>query len=596
MSTEQEHIRNIAVIAHVDHGKTTLVDCLLRQSGTFQPHEKLQERVMDSNDIERERGITILAKNTAIDYYDTRINIVDTPGHADFGGEVERVLGMVDGALLIVDAVEGPMPQTRFVVRKALAQNLKIMVVINKVDRAFARPHEAAAEVLDLFIELGANEEQCDFPLVFASAVSGFATLDPEHPTDNMKDLYELILKHTPAPKVNPEAPLQLQVTNIDYDEYLGHIGIGRITQGTLKVNERIGISGDDGALRNATVGKIYRFKGLKKYEVKETVPGDIVAFSGLGELNIGETLVDPLNPAPLPMIKVDEPTLQMTFSVNDSPFAGREGEFITSRHLRRRLYKETLSNLSLRVQDGDTTDSFEVSGRGELHLGILIENMRREGYEFQISRPRVILQEIDGEKYEPFENLVLDVPGDAVGSCIEALGRRKGEMVKMDSTEQNRSILTFSIPARGLIGFAPEYVRVTKGEGILYSTFDEYRPYRGDLPQIRNGAIYSMEAGTATAYSIQGLEDRGSFFITPGTEVYVGMMVGEHNRPQELPVNITKAKKLTNMRASGSDDMVVLKTPRTFTLEEAMSYIQDDELIEITPKSIRLRKQKVKK
>ncbi|PIQ23265.1 translational GTPase TypA [bacterium (Candidatus Blackallbacteria) CG17_big_fil_post_rev_8_21_14_2_50_48_46] len=589
-------IRNVAVIAHVDHGKTTLVDCLLRQSGTFQPHEKLQERVMDSNDLERERGITILAKNTAIDYYETRINIVDTPGHADFGGEVERVLGMVDGALLIVDSVEGPMPQTRFVLRKALAQNLKVIVVVNKIDRPFARSTEVVDEVLDLFIELGASDEQCDFPLIYASAVQGTATVDLEHPRADMQQLYDVIVEHVPPPVVHPEEPLQLQVANIDYDEYVGHIGIGRLIQGQLRLNDRIGVSTLEDGIRQVNVNKLYRFKGLKRYEITEAIPGDIIAFSGLGELHIGETLVDLNNPMPLPPIKVDEPTLQMTFAVNDSPFAGKEGEFVTSRHLRRRLYREMLSNLSLRVEDGDTTDLFYVSGRGELHLGILIETMRREGFEFQISRPRVIFKEIDGQNCEPFETLVLDTPAEYVGSCIEALGRRKGEMVHMESGEQNRSVLTFSIPARGLIGYASEYMRITKGEGIMSSTFEDYKPFKGEFEQTRNGAIWAMEAGTCSAYALQGLEDRGFFFIGPGTEVYTGMIVGEHNRPQELPVNVTKTKKLTNMRSAGADELIPLKPPRHMSLEEAMSYIKDDELIEITPKHMRFRKKNPKR
>lgn len=593
---KREALRNVAVIAHVDHGKTTLVDELLKQSGTFQAHERIIERVMDSNDLERERGITILAKNTAVQYFDTRINIVDTPGHADFGGEVERILGMVDGALLIVDAVEGPMPQTRFVLRKALEKNLTVIVVVNKVDRAFARPMEAVDEVLDLFMELGASEAQCDFPYIFASGVQGFATEDPEVPTDNMQPLFDMIVHKVPAPHAPVDAPMQLQVANIDYDEYLGPIGIGRLSQGLLRSGTRIAISDNDGDLRNVNIGKVYRYQGLKREEIAEAHPGDIIAFSGVGEINIGETLVDPENPQPLPPIHVDEPTLQMTFSVNDSPFAGREGEFLTSRHLRKRLYRETLSNLSLRVVDGETTDSFYVSGRGELHLGILIETMRREGYEFQISRPRVILKEENGKSLEPIESLVLDVPGDYVGSCIDALGRRKGEMVHMETTPQNRSVLKFMIPARGLIGFASDYVRLTKGEGIMYSNFDSYQPYKGDLPQARNGAIWSMEAGTARAYSIQALEDRGVFFIAPGTDVYAGMIIGEHNRPQELPVNICKAKKLTNMRAAGGDDLIPLKTPRLINLEEAMSYIQDDELIEVTPKNIRLRKKDAKR
>lgn len=593
---KREALRNVAVIAHVDHGKTTLVDELLKQSGTFQAHERIVERVMDSNDLERERGITILAKNTAVQYYDTRINIVDTPGHADFGGEVERILGMVDGALLIVDAVEGPMPQTRFVLRKALEKNLRVIVVVNKIDRAFARPMEAIDEVLDLFMELGASEDQCDFPYIFASGVQGFATDDPDVQPDNMQQLFEMIVQKVPAPHAPVDAPIQLQVANIDYDEYLGHIGIGRLSQGIMRTGTRIAISDNDGEKRNVNLGKLYRYQGLKREEITEAHPGDIIAFSGVGEIHIGETLVDIENPQPLPPIHVDEPTLQMTFSVNDSPFAGREGEFLTSRHLRKRLYRETLSNLSLRVIDGDTTDSFYVSGRGELHLGILIETMRREGFEFQISRPRVILKEENGQTLEPIESLVLDVPGDYVGSCIEALGRRKGEMVHMETTPQNRSILRFAIPARGMIGFSSDYVRLTKGEGIMYSTFDNYQPYKGDLPQSRNGAIWCIEAGPAKAYSIQALEDRGIFFISPGTEVYVGMIIGEHNRPQELPVNICKAKKLTNMRSAGADDLIPLKTPRLINLEEAMSYIQDDELIEVTPKNIRLRKKAVKR
>lgn len=596
MAVKTQAIRNVAVIAHVDHGKTTLVDCLLRQSGTFQPHEKTQERMLDSHDLERERGITILAKNTAIDYYQTRINIVDTPGHADFGGEVERVLGMVDGALLIVDAVEGPRPQTRFVLRKALAQHLKILVVINKIDRPFARPHEVADQVLDLFIELGASEEQCDFPLIFASAAQGIATLDLAHPSEDMKPLFEAIVHHVPSPSTSPEASLQLQVANIDYDEYLGSIAIGRLLQGRLRLHDRIGIATWNQGIRPVTVQKLYRFKGLKRYEIDEAMPGDIIALSGLGELQIGDTLVDLLDPKLLPPIQVDEPTLQMTFAVNDSPLAGREGEFVTSRHLRRRLYRETLSNLSLRVEDGETTDTLIVSGRGELHLGILIETMRREGFEFQISRPRVICKEINGCLHEPFETLILDTPMDYVGACIEAVGKRKGEMVHMEGGEHNRSVLTFSIPARGLIGFASEYMRLTKGEGMMSSSFEAYKPYKGEFEHLRNGVIWALEAGICSAYALQALEDRGEFFITPGTEVYPGMIVGEHNRLQDLPVNVTKTKKLTNMRAAGAETLIPLKPPRLMRLEEAMSYIQDDEWIEITPKHIRLRKKNFKR
>lgn len=590
------NLRNIAVIAHVDHGKTTLVDELLKQSGTFQSHEKIQERVMDSNDLERERGITILAKNTAVQYFDHRINIVDTPGHADFGGEVERILGMVDGALLIVDSVEGPMPQTRFVLRKALEKHLRILVVVNKIDRAAARPHAVVDEVLDLFLELGATEEQCEFPLIYASGVQGYASMEYEHPSDNMKPLFDLIIKEVPAPEVELDVPLQLQIANIDYDEYIGHIGIGRLRQGRLNKTDRIGISGADGKIRSVTLGKLFRYEGLGRKEIAFAEAGEIVAFAGVGEILIGETLVDLESPLPLPMIEVDEPTLQMTFSVNDSPFAGQDGTYLTSRHLRGRLYRETLSNLSLRVEDGETTDSFKVSGRGELHLGILIETMRREGYEFQLSRPTVIFHEEKGQILEPIEHLILDLPGDYVGSCIDTLGRRKGEMNHMETTEQNRSILHFSIPARGLIGFASDYVRLTKGEGIMSSTFDRYDKYRGDLPQIRSGSIWSMEGGKCRAFSLQQLEDRGEFFIKPGTDVYAGMIVGQHNRPQELPVNICKAKKLTNMRASSSDELIPLKTPRTLTMEEALAFIGDDELVEITPKAIRLRKRNARR
>lgn len=593
MNKNELKIRNLAVIAHVDHGKTTLVDGLLRQSGIFGSHEKLQERVMDSNDLERERGITILSKNTAIDYNNCRVNIVDTPGHADFGGEVERILGMVDAALLIVDAFEGPMPQTRFVLRKALAHDLKIIVVINKIDRDFARPLEVADEVLELFIDLGANDDQCEFPYIFASAMQGVATTDLENPKTDLKELLDMLIEEVPAPDVVSDAPWQLQVSHMDYDDYVGHIGIGKLSQGKLTSGLKVGIADKEGKVRPFSINKLFTYKGLKRVEVKEVETGDIIGFCG-GELNIGETLVDPDNPQPLPMIEVEKPTLQMTFSVNDSPFAGRDGEYVTSRNLRKRLYREALSNLSLRVEDGQTMDSFTVSGRGELHLGILIETMRREKYEFQISRPQVINKIIDGVVNEPFEELVLDVPMEYVGSCVEAIGKRKGEMTNMDSVAtENRNIVTFSIPSRGIIGFSADFIRMTKGEGIMYSSFECYKPAKGDLSKSRNGVMVAIEPGKAKAYSIQNLENRGFMFIPPGTEVYPGMIIGEHNKPQDLPVNICKAKKLTNMRASSGDELIPIKPHRILLLEEAMSYIQDDELIEVTPKNIRLRKRK---
>ena len=587
------NIRNVAIIAHVDHGKTTLVDGLLRQSGVFRANEVVSERVMDSGDIERERGITILAKNTAVDYGGYKINIVDTPGHADFGGEVERVLGMVDGCLLIVDAFEGPMPQTRFVLRKALEQGLKPIVVINKIDRPGARPAEVVDLVLDLFIDLGADDSQIEFPVVYASGISGFAKNQLEDESTDLRPLYEAILTHVPAPLGDPEKPLQLQVTTLDYSEYLGRIVIGRIHNGTIKATEPCVLIRADGTFGKGKISKLYTFSGLKRVEVEEAKAGDLVAVAGFPDANIGETIASASDPNPLPLIRVDEPTLQMTFSVNDSPFAGREGKFVTSRQIRERLMRELESNVSLRVDETDTTDAFLVSGRGELHLGILVETMRREGYEFQISKPKVIFREVNDQTFEPFEMLVVDVPEWAAGTCIERLGQRRAEMQKMDATG-DRTIVEFLIPARGLIGFRSEFIRATKGEGIMTHSFFDYQPHVGEIGSLRNGVLIAHEDGDATAYAIQNLEDRGQFFIKPGIKVYSGMIVGEHNRANDLAINVCKTKKLTNMRSAGGEELVRLTPPVDMNLERAMEYINEDELVEITPQSVRLRKQKL--
>lgn len=587
------NIRNVAIIAHVDHGKTTLVDGLLKQAGVFRANEVVSERVMDSGDIERERGITILAKNTAVEYAGHKINIVDTPGHADFGGEVERVLGMVDGCLLIVDAFEGPMPQTRFVLRKALEQGLKPIVVINKIDRPGARPEEVVDLVLDLFIDLGADDSQIEFPVVYASGIAGYAKNQLSDDSSDLRPLFEAILKYVPAPPGDAAKPLQLQVTTLDYSEYLGRIVIGRIHNGTLRASEPLVLIRADGTQTKGKVSKLYTFSGLKRLEVEEAHAGDIVAVAGFADANIGETLASASDPHPLPLIRVDEPTLQMTFSVNDSPFAGREGKYVTSRQLRERLMRELESNVSLRVEETDSTDSFLVSGRGELHLGILVETMRREGYEFQISKPKVIFREIDGQIYEPFELLVIDVPEWAAGTCIERLGQRRAEMQKMDSTG-DRTIIEFLVSARGLIGFRSEFIRATKGEGIMTHSFYDYQPHVGDIGSLRNGVLIAHEDGEATAYAIQNLEDRGAFFIKPGVKVYAGMIVGEHNRATDLAINVCKTKKLTNMRAASGEELVRLTPPVEMNLERAMEYINEDELVEVTPQSVRLRKQRL--
>ncbi len=589
-------IRNLAIIAHVDHGKTTLVDALLKQSGIFREGEDIPDCVMDSNDLERERGITILSKNTAVRYKDTLINIVDTPGHADFGGEVERVLGMVDGCILIVDANEGPMPQTRFVLKKALEKGLRPIVVVNKIDRPNANPDTAVDKVFDLFVELGADDDQCDFTTLYASGLQGFAKEDLEAEGVDMQPLFEAILHHVPPPAGDPEKPLQLQVTTLDYSDYLGRIVIGRIHNGIIKAGQQAALTKEDGSIVKAKISKLMGFEGLARIDIPEASAGNIVAVAGFGDANIGETITCPNEPQALPLIKVDEPTLQMTFSVNNSPFAGLEGNYVTSRQIRDRLNRELETNVALRIEDGESAEQFLVSGRGELHLGILIETMRREGYEFQVSQPQVIYREINGQPCEPYEYLVLDVPEDAVGSCIERLGQRKGEMQDMQTGVNGRTQLEFVVPARGLIGFRGEFIRISRGEGIMNHSFLEYRPLCGELETRYNGVITAFEEGVATFYALKNAEDRGVFFITPGTKVYKGMIVGEHNRPQDLELNVCKAKQLTNHRSATGDELVQLQTPVEMSLERALEYIGPDELVEITPESIRLRKVKTKK
>lgn len=589
-------IRNIAIIAHVDHGKTTLVDALLKQSGIFREGEDIPDCVMDSNDLERERGITILSKNTAVRYKDTLINIVDTPGHADFGGEVERVLGMVDGCVLIVDANEGPMPQTRFVLKKALEKGLRPIVVVNKIDRPNVHPDQAVDKVFDLFVELGADDDQCDFTTLYASGIGGFAKENLEDENVDMQPLFEAILHHVPPPAGDVNKPLQLQVTTLDYSEYLGRIVIGRIHNGVLKAGQQAALVKEDGKIFKAKISKLLGFEGLNRIEIEEASAGNIVAVAGFADANIGETITSPDDPQALPLIKVDEPTLQMTFSVNDSPFAGQEGKFVTSRQLRDRLMRELETNVALRVEEGESSDQFLVSGRGELHLGILIETMRRQGYEFQVSQPQVIYREVNGQPFEPYEYLVLDVPESAQGACIERLGQRKGEMQDMQPGAGGRTQLEFVIPARGLIGFRGEFIRLTRGEGIMNHSFLDYRPFSGELETRFNGVMIAFEEGVATFYAMKNAEDRGVFFITPGTKVYKGMIVGEHNRAQDLDLNVCKTKQLTNHRASGGEELVQLQAPIDMSLERALEYIGPDELVEITPQSIRLRKMASKK
>ena len=594
----RDDVRNIAIIAHVDHGKTTLVDELLKQSGIFRSNEHVEERAMDSNDLERERGITILAKNTAIDYKGKRINILDTPGHADFGGEVERIMKMVDGVLLVVDAYEGTMPQTRFVLKKALEQNLKPIVVVNKIDKPSARPEEVVDEVIDLFIELGANDEQLEFPVVYASAINGTASLesDPSAQEENMQCLYETVIDYVPAPKDNRDEPLQFQVALLDYNDYVGRIGIGRVFRGSMKVGESVSLMKLDGTVKNFRVTKIFGYFGLKREEIQEAHAGDIVAVSGMDDINVGETVCPTDHQEALPVLHIDEPTLQMTFLVNNSPFAGKEGKFVTARKLEDRLMQQLETDVSLRVEP-NTSDSWVVSGRGELHLSILIENLRREGFELQVSKPEVIIRNIDGVDCEPVERVQVDVPDESVGAVIESLGQRKGDMVDMQADGNGQTRLIFNVPARGLIGYSTEFMSMTKGYGIINHTFDSYQPMqKGKVGGRRNGVLVALENGQATAYSISSLEDRGTVFIEPGTEVYGGMIVGENSRENDLTVNITKAKAQTNVRSSTKDQTVTLKKARIMTLEESLEYLSDDEYLEVTPESIRLRKKELDK
>lgn len=593
----REDIRNIAIIAHVDHGKTTLVDQLLKQSGTFRENEQVEERAMDSNAIEKERGITILAKNTAINYQEKRINILDTPGHADFGGEVERIMKMVDGVLLVVDAYEGCMPQTRFVLKKALEQKLSPIVVVNKIDRDFARPTEVVDEVVDLLIDLGADEDQLDFPVVYASAINGTASVNPEKQDEDMTALFDMIIENVPSPIDNRDEPLQFQVTMLDYNDYLGRVGIGRVFRGTMKVGQQVALMKLDGSVKQFRVTKIFGFLGLKRIEIQEAKAGDLIAVSGMEEINVGETVCPIENQEPLPILRIDEPTLQMTFLVNNSPFAGREGKYVTSRKVEERLRSQLETDVSLRVENTESPDAWIVSGRGELHLSILIENMRREGYELQVSKPEVIIREIDGVKCEPVERVQIDVPEEYTGAVMESLGSRKGEMVNMVNSGSGQVRLEFMVPARGLIGYSTEFLTQTRGYGIINHSFDSYQPmFPGQVGGRRAGVLVSMESGKASQYGIMQVEDRGTIFIEPGTEIYEGMIVGEHSRENDLTVNVVKVKQATNIRSANKEQTVTMKKPRIMTLEEALEYLNEDEYCEVTPESIRLRKKLLNK
>ena len=587
-------IRNIAIIAHVDHGKTTLVDCLLKQSGTFAAHERMGERIMDSNDIERERGITILAKNCAIEYGGTRINIVDTPGHADFGGEVERVLSMVDGVLLLVDAVEGPMPQTRFVTRKALAQGLKAIVVVNKIDRHGSRPAWVVDQTFDLFDKLGASDAQLDFPVIYASALQGWASTDYTERRPDMSALFEAILTHVPPPAAQADLPLQLQISTLDYNSYVGRIGIGRIRRGVVRPGEAVALRFGDQDHGLASIGQVLTFTGLERNPVEQASAGDIVAVTGIESVNIGMTICDPEHPLALPPISVDEPTLAMNFQVNTSPLAGREGKFVTSRQLRERLYRELQSNVALRVEDTDEPDVLRVSGRGELHLTILIENMRREGYELAVSRPQVLTRIVNGEVHEPYEALTVDIEDTHQGAVMEALGSRRAELSDM-SLGNSRARLEYRVPARGLIGFQGEFMTLTRGTGLISHIFDGFAPVKGDIPDRHNGVLVSNEHGEAVAYALFNLQERGRLFVAPGEKLYEGMIIGIHSRDNDLVVNPIKTKKLTNIRAAGKDEAILLTPPIELTLEYAVEFIADDELVEVTPTSIRIRKRFLK-
>lgn len=588
---KRENLRNIAIIAHVDHGKTTLVDKMLKQSGVFRANESVQERVMDSNDLERERGITILSKNTAVMYNGVKINIVDTPGHADFGGEVERILTMVDGVLLLVDAFEGCMPQTRFVLKKALNLGKKPIVVLNKIDRPGARPNEVVDEVLDLFIELGANDDQLDFPVIYASAKEGYATLDYNEKGVDLKPLFEKIINEVPAPEGDLDGPFQILFSNIDYDEYVGRIGIGRVERGKVKSGQNAVLCCLDGATKNVKITKLYTFEGLKRTETHEALLGDIVSVSGISDLNIGETICSPEKVEALPFVKIDEPTVSMLFMVNNSPFAGQDGKYVTSRNIRDRLFKEIETNVAMKVEETDSADTFKVSGRGELHLSILIETMRRENFEFQVSRPQVIFKKVDGKTFEPIELLMIEVPDNYVGAVMEKLGARKSELLNMNTRGEGTTHLEFKIPARCLMGYRSEFLTDTNGNGIMNHVFDGYEPYKGDIQQRNSGSLVAFETGEATAYGLFAAQERGRLFIGAGTPVYEGMIVGANPKTEDLVVNVCKKKHMTNTRASGSDDALKLTPPTAMSLEQSLEFITDDELVEVTPKNIRLRK-----
>ncbi|PYZ95154.1 translational GTPase TypA [Salipaludibacillus keqinensis] len=591
---KRQDIRNIAIIAHVDHGKTTLVDEMLKQSGTFRENEQVNERAMDNNDIEKERGITILAKNTAVNYEGTRINIMDTPGHADFGGEVERILKMVDGVLLVVDAFEGCMPQTRFVLKKALEQKLTPVVVVNKIDRPMARPEEVIDEVLDLFIELGADESQLDFPVIYASAINGTSSLspDPEKQENQMKVLFDTVIDSVPAPIDNSDEPFQFQVTMLDYNDYLGRIGVGRVFRGTVRKGDQAALIQRDGTVKTFRISKLFGFLGLKRLEIDEAKAGDLIAIAGVEDIMVGETICPVNHQDPMELVRIDEPTLQMTFLVNNSPFAGREGDHVTSRKIEARLMTQVETDVSLNVENTSSPDVWKVAGRGELHLSILIENLRREGYELQVSKPEVIIREIDGKRCEPYESTQVDVPEEYTGAVMESLGERKGELVNMVNKGDGQVRMDFLVPSRGLIGYTTEFMAQTKGYGILNHTFDSYRPIaEGYVGGRRQGVLVSMENGKTTPYGMLQVEDRGTLFVEPATEIYEGMIVGEHNRDNDITVNITKMKQQTNIRSATKDQTVTMKKPRTLTLEEALEFLNDDEYCEVTPLSIRLRK-----
>ena len=588
---ENKDIRNVAIIAHVDHGKTTMVDALLKQSKVFRDNEVVAERVMDSNDIEKERGITILAKNTSVHYNGIKINIVDTPGHADFEGEVERVLKMVDGVVLLVDAFDGPMPQTREVLKKALGLNLKPIVVINKIDRPGAQPLKVVDKVLELFMDLNATEEQLDFPVIYASAKNGIAKMKLDEESDNIYCIFDTIIKEIPAPQVDVNGDMQLLVSNIGYDDYLGRLAVGRVERGTLKTNQAVVVCKDEDKTINGRVGKVYIYEGLNKVEVEEVPAGDIVSISGISDINIGETICDINHPEKIPFVNIDEPTVSMTFSVNDGPLAGREGKYVTSRHIRERLMKELERNVSLRVKDTDRAESFEVCGRGELHISVLIENMRREGFELLVARPKVIFKDIDGVKCEPMENLTVNVPDDCVGTVIQKLGLRKGEMTNMEPAEPGHTKIEFNIPARGLIGYRTEFMTDTRGEGTMASVFSEYAPFKGDITSRTRGTIVAFEAGTSITYGLYNAQLRGELLIGPGVEVYEGMVVGINSRNEDLTINVCKEKHLTNTRSSGADDALRLVPPKKMSLEESIEFIAEDELVEVTPENIRIRK-----